>query len=64
MAVGTPALVSDRASMPDIAGDAAITVDVLDVDAIADGLNRLATDERLRATLRDTWSRSGEALLP
>ena len=53
MAVGTPALVGNRASMPDIAGDAAVAVDPFDVEAIADGLVRISTDEELRATLRE-----------
>ncbi len=52
MAVGTPALVGDRASLPDIAGDAALAVDPTDVAAIADGLARITTDETLRTELR------------
>jgi glycosyltransferase involved in cell wall biosynthesis len=53
MAVGTPALVGNRASMPDIAGDAAVAVDPLDVDAIADGIVRITTDDEFRAILRE-----------
>jgi glycosyltransferase involved in cell wall biosynthesis len=72
MAVGTPALVANSTAFPDIAGDAALAVDPLDVDAIADGLVRLVDDETLRASLRErglervrryTPQRAGEAML-
>jgi glycosyltransferase involved in cell wall biosynthesis len=52
MAVGTPALVSDRAALPDITGNAALAVDPYDTEAIADGIVRIVTDEPLRRTLR------------
>lgn len=49
---GADALVSDRASLPEVTGDAALAVDPLDVDALADGLQRITSDDRLRRTLR------------
>ena len=52
MACGTPVLASSVASMPEVAGGAALLVDPLDEDAIADGLVRLAMDSRLREQLR------------
>lgn len=49
---GTPVLCSRTSSLPELAGDAALLVDPMDVDAIADGLVRLATDAALRQSLR------------
>ena len=37
--------------MPEVAGDAALLVDPTDVDALADALLRLGTDDALRADL-------------
>jgi glycosyltransferase involved in cell wall biosynthesis len=52
MALGTPVLASSTTSMPEVLGDAAVLVDPRDVDAIAQGLVRLATDPALRVQLR------------
>jgi glycosyltransferase involved in cell wall biosynthesis len=52
MACGTPVLTSNVASLPEVVGEAAITVDPLDVEAIADGLIRLVEDSALRFQLR------------
>jgi alpha-1,3-rhamnosyl/mannosyltransferase len=66
MACGTPVLTSTRASMPEVAGDAAVTVDPEDVDGITAALARLADDTVLRERLQAagprraasfTWSR-------
>ena len=71
MACGTPVLTSNVSSLPEVAGDAAITVDPNDLDAIVDGLQRLVDDERLRSTLIErglarakqfTWDRSAQQL--
>jgi glycosyltransferase involved in cell wall biosynthesis len=51
MTRGTPALISDVSSLPEIVGDAALQVDPNDVQAIAEGLWRLLTDEDLRIDL-------------
>lgn len=51
MACGTPVLTSSVTAMPEIAGGAAILVDPTNVEAIADGLKRMASDEGLRRTL-------------
>jgi len=46
---GAPLVASNRGSLPEIVGDAAVVVDPLDVAAIAGGLNRALIDaERLR----------------
>ena len=51
MAHGTPVLTSDRSSLPEVAGGAALLVDPLDRAAIAAGLVRLAGDTPLREQL-------------
>lgn len=51
MACGTPVLTSNAASLPEVAGDAALLVDPLDVESIARGLVRLMEDEALRTQL-------------
>lgn len=49
MASGVPALTSNRSSLPEVAGDAALLVEPEDVDAITAGLERLLTDGEWRA---------------
>ena len=51
MACGTAVACSNSSSLPEIAGDAALTFDPFDVDAIADALRRLLNDEPLRAEM-------------
>ena len=53
MATGTPVLTSNAGSLPEVVGDAALTVDPEDVDAIAAGLERMVNDEALRRDLRE-----------
>jgi glycosyltransferase involved in cell wall biosynthesis len=53
MASGCPVVTSDRSSLPEVAGDAAVLVDPTDIDAIADGIRRVWQDEPLRREL--TW---------
>lgn len=72
MACGTPVLTSTTSSLPEVAGDAALLVDPHDTAAIADGLTRLLSDDRLHATLRErgrahaarfTWAATAQATL-
>ena len=51
MASGTPVVTSNVSSLPEVAGDAAVLVDPYDPAAIADGIQRVLTDETLRADL-------------
>ncbi len=51
MARGVAVLTSNVSAMPEVAGDAAVLVDPADVQAIAAGLCRLATNPELRYTL-------------
>lgn len=52
MACGTPVLTSNTSALPEVAGDAAITIDPLDEEAIGNGLAELLGDGALRARLR------------
>ena len=52
MACGTPVVSSLATSLPEVVGDAAIAVDPLDVDSIANGIDRIVGDEQLRRQLR------------
>ncbi len=52
MACGVPVLTSNVCSLPEVVGNAAILVDPLDVEAIADGIRRLTEDDALREDLR------------
>jgi glycosyltransferase involved in cell wall biosynthesis len=51
MARGAPVMTSSTSALPEVAGDAALLVDPLDVESIRQGLERLAEDEGLRADL-------------
>ena len=51
MAAGVPVVTSQRSSLPEVAGDAALLVDPEDSEALAGALRRLAGDEDLRAEL-------------
>jgi glycosyltransferase involved in cell wall biosynthesis len=53
MASDVPVLTSEIAAMPEVAGDAALTVNPLSVDAIADALHRITSDASLRQLLRE-----------
>lgn len=53
MACGCPVLASRCFSLPEVCGDAALYVDPLAIDSIAAGLERLAGEEPLRASLRE-----------
>ena len=71
MAAGTPVIAADRSSLPEVAGEAALLVDPADVDALAQAILRLSTDEALTANLRArgharaatfTWEAAAEAM--
>lgn len=72
MACGTPPVISNRASLPEVAGDAALQIDPDDPAALADALRALLTDDALHAELRArglaraatfTWERTAAAVL-
>lgn len=51
MACSTPVLSSDLASIPDTVGKGGLVVDPYSVDALAEGMQRLVTDDSLRRRL-------------
>jgi glycosyltransferase involved in cell wall biosynthesis len=48
---GVPVACSNTTSLPELAGDAAVLFDPTDVEAIADGIEQVWTDDDLRSTL-------------
>jgi glycosyltransferase involved in cell wall biosynthesis len=52
MACGTPVLCSNAASLPEVVGDAGLLVDPFSVEEIADGMERLYTNEILRTDMK------------
>ena len=72
MSVGCPVLTSNLSSMPEVAGDAALYVDPLDIDSIASGMRRLANDAELRKALAErgqkrvklfSWERTAREMI-
>lgn len=72
MACGTPVVVSNVASLPEVVGDAGVYVNPYDVEDIAQGIYRVLTDHELRRHLREeglaraklfTWERSARETL-
>lgn len=51
MKCGTPVIVGDRTSLPEVVGDAALMVDPFDVEAIGAAIKRLIKDSDLRTEL-------------
>jgi glycosyltransferase involved in cell wall biosynthesis len=67
MACGAPVITSDTSSLPEVVGDAGVTVDPEDEEAIGEAIVRLLADRRRRADLRErgirraagfTWERT------
>jgi glycosyltransferase involved in cell wall biosynthesis len=67
MASGTPVITSNVSSLPEVVGDAAVLIDPLQPEAIADALGRVLSDSALREELRQrglerarhfSWERS------
>ncbi len=72
MGCGVPCVIADRASLPEIAGDAALKVNPDDADAIADALRQALTDSALHELLqqkglerarRFTWEKTARETL-
>jgi glycosyltransferase involved in cell wall biosynthesis len=61
MACGVPVLTSNVCSLPEVMGDAAILVQPLNVQEIADGITQLVEDSSLRARLRERGLRRARA---
>jgi len=72
MACGTPVVTSAVSSLPEVAGDAALLVDPLDTQALAEAMRRALDDTRLRSEMvqkgleqarRFTWAVSARQLM-
>jgi glycosyltransferase involved in cell wall biosynthesis len=72
MACGTPVVCSNASSLPEVAGDAALMVDPLDVDGLAEAMARALEDDDLRGKMiaegltqaaRFTWEGAARQLL-
>lgn len=51
MAHGTPVIIGDSSSLPEVVGNAGLLVDPENIESIADGIARLVTDAELRVNL-------------
>jgi glycosyltransferase involved in cell wall biosynthesis len=72
MSVRCPVMTSNVSSMPEVAGEAAVYVEPLAIDSIADGMKRLAGDSELRKWLAElgrqrtalfTWERTAREMI-
>ncbi|MBN1979459.1 MAG: glycosyltransferase family 4 protein [Anaerolineae bacterium] len=72
MACGVPVVCSNASSLPEVAGDAALMVDPLDVDSLAEAMGRALEDANLRQEMTDeglahaarfTWEVAARQLL-
>lgn len=70
MACGTPVITSNCASLPEVAGDAALLVDPYNVGEIASAMQAIAADSSLRSCLSSlglarasqfSWAKTGQA---
>ncbi len=64
MMLGAPVVTSNAASLPEIAGDAALLVDPMDVNAIATAIRALDCDADLRRHLCERGSRQASLFSP
>lgn len=71
MACGTPVVASSRTSIPEVAGDAGLLIDPLNVDELVSGMEQILTQEPLRQHMisaglkqsrKFTWQHSAECL--
>jgi len=53
MASGTPVVTSNRSSLPEVVGDAAVLIDPYSAASIAEGIQRVLSDQDLRRTLTE-----------
>jgi glycosyltransferase involved in cell wall biosynthesis len=53
MACGTPVITSNTSALPEVAGDATLLVDPIEVNQIAEAMRRIICDTSLRQRLRN-----------
>ncbi|NET10319.1 MAG: glycosyltransferase family 4 protein, partial [Symploca sp. SIO2B6] len=70
MACGTPVITSNRASLPEVGGDAALLIDPENTDELANAIHTVVTDTTVRMQLRMrglaqakqfSWAKTGQA---
>jgi glycosyltransferase involved in cell wall biosynthesis len=61
MGAGVPVVAGDAGALPEVTGGAALMVDPLDTESIAEGLRQAVTDEGLRAQLVQAGTRRVKA---
>ena len=57
MAVGTPVVASDRGSLPEVLGDAALMIDPTDQSALGDALEAVLSQPEVRGRLQSAGAR-------
>jgi glycosyltransferase involved in cell wall biosynthesis len=62
LAIGAVVVASNTTSIPEVAADAALLVNPIDDDSVVDGLTRAASDDLLRARLREAGPRRAAQL--
>ena len=72
MACGTPVVAANTSSLPEVLGDACLSVSPTDIDGLADAIDRVLSDTELRRSLRQkglaramrfTWEAAAQRLL-
>jgi len=72
LACGTPTVIADNSSLPEVVADAAVLVSAEDIESIASGIRRVVSDAGLRARLRAagpaqarkfTWEQAAKRVL-
>lgn len=72
MASGVPVITSNAASLPEVAGDAALQIEPTDLAALTDAIVRVLTEPHLRAQMvergmrqaqRFSWAQAGQATM-
>ena len=61
MASGVPVVSSNTSSLPEVAGDAAILIDPMETDEIADAIQRILTDDDVRLSMRERGQQRAKA---
>ena len=61
MACGAPTLTSSLSALGEVAGDAALTLPDLSLPSLSEGIEKIASDEGLRRTLRERGQRHAQA---
>jgi glycosyltransferase involved in cell wall biosynthesis len=64
MSLGTPVMTSNAASLTEVAGDAALLVDPLDIQAMTKAIQKIDADSDLRAELALRGARRAELFSP